>query len=180
MLPIEIQPTELYDDINEEYVYIERQTLQLEHSLISISKWESKWHKPFFSKQGKTTEEVLDYVRCMTINKNVKPNTYLALNRDHISKINNYIEDPMTATTFSKNTNGKINREQITSELIYYWMIKLEIPVEFERWHIKRLLTLIKVFEVKDTPHKKMSKQELIRRNTELNAQRRAKLNSKG
>ena len=180
MLTITIPATEKFDEIKGEFVYSKEETLQLEHSLISISKWESKWCKPFLSKQDKSAEEVMDYVKCMTLNKNVSNDIYDCLTQSNISAINDYIGAPMTATYFSDQDRGKRNNEQITSELIYYWMIALNIPFECQKWHINRLLTLIRVCNIKNSPPKKMSKRDIISRNAALNAARRQQLNTKG
>lgn len=180
MLTITIPETEIFDEIKGEFVYTKAQTLQLEHSLISISKWESKWCKAFLGKQEKTTEEVIDYVRCMTLNKNVDDSVYDCLSQANIAAINDYIGAPMTATVFSNNDSGKKNNEVITSELIYYWMIALQIPFECQKWHINRLLTLVRVCNIKNAPPKKMSKREIMSRNSALNAARKKQLNTKG
>ena len=181
MLQITIPATEQWDELKNEFVDSKEQTLQLEHSLVSLSKWESKWCKPFLSKKAKTYEETLDYVRCMTLTQNVKPEVYLRLTQDNIDRINKYIEAPMTATTFSKEVNGgPPNREIITSEIIYYWMIALNIPTEFQKWHLNRLLTLIKVCNIKNQPPKKMGKRATMRRNAALNAARRQQFNTHG
>lgn len=171
---------ELWDEKRGQFISVKEQTLQLEHSLVSLSKWESKWCKPFFSRQEKTFEETLDYIKCMTITQNVKDETYACLTQQNVDEINQYIAAPMTATTFSNDRGGKNNREQITSELIYYWMITLNIPVDFEKWHINRLLTLIRVCNVKNQPPKKMSRNETISRYAALNAARKKQLNTKG
>lgn len=180
MLQITVPALEGWDEGKQEFVSYKAQTLQLEHSLIAISKWESKWHKPFLVKEQKTREETLDYIKCMTITQNVDPEVYNRLTRDNIDEINAYIDNPMTATTFSEDKNGKPNREIITSELIYYWMVAQNIPVEFQKWHLNRLITLIKVCSVKNSPPKKQSKKEIMSRNAALNAERRKRLNSKG
>lgn len=181
MLQITVPLTqEGWDPKKKEFVEPKYQTLQLEHSLVSLSKWESKWCKAFFSKREKTTEETIDYIRCMTLTQNVKPEVYDHLTRENIQRINEYIEAPMTATTFSSIQNGQRNNDVITSELIYYWMIALNIPVEFQKWHLNRLLTLVRVCNEKNQPAKKMSKREIMRRNQALNAARRQQLNSKG
>lgn len=179
MLKIIIPETELYDEVREEFITLKSQELQLEHSLVSISKWESKWHKPFLSNKEKTTEEILDYIKCMTITQNVKDETYNRLNGKNIKAINDYIGDSMTATTFNDN-NNKPSREIITAEIIYYWMIVNQIPMECQKWHINRLLTLIKVCSIKNSPSKKMSKQEILNRNRALNAARKKELNTTG
>ena len=181
MLRIEIPINpEGWDEKRQEFVKPKTQILQLEHSLVSLSKWESKWCKPFFSNEEKSYEEVLDYIKCMTITQNVEPEVYNHLTESNITDINNYINAPMTATTFTNNKGHGNNREIITSELVYYWMIALNIPVEFQKWHINRLLTLIRVCEIKNSPQKKMSKNEIMSRNAALNEARRKKLNSRG
>ena len=181
MLQITIPLTEeQWDEEKEEFISAEEITLQLEHSLISISKWESKWCKSFLSSNEKTYEETIDYIKCMTLSRNVNPDVYARLTNINIEQINDYISAPMTATYFSDDKNKGRSREQITSELIYYWMIALNIPVEFEKWHLNRLLTLIRVCNVKNQPPKKMSKRDIMSRNAALNAQRRAQLNTKG
>ena len=181
MLRIEIPLTpEGWDEEKQEFVEPKTQALQLEHSLVSLSKWESKWCKPFFSTTDKTFEEVLDYIKCMALTQNVKPEVYDHLSENNILQINEYINAPMTATTFNERLEKGRSKEIITSELIYYWMIKLNIPVEFQKWHINRLLTLIRVCEIKETPPKKMSQAEIMRRNAALNAARRQQLNSRG
>ena len=180
MLQIVIPASEQFDEINQEFVYGKEQTLQLEHSLVSISKWEAKWCKPFLSKEEKTVEEITDYVKCMTITQNVNPEVYSRLTQENIDQINTYIASPMTATTFSEDKHGKTNREIVTSELIYYWMIALNIPPEYQKWHLNRLLTLIRVCNIKNQPPKKMSKREIMSRNASLNAARRKQFNTNG
>lgn len=180
MLQITIPSTELWDEQKEEFVYTKEKTLQLEHSLVSISKWESKWNKSFLSSKEKTTEEIIDYIRCMTITQNVDPEVYTRLSNRTIQQIYDYINAPMTATVFSDTGRKGGNRDVITSELIYYWMIALNIPFECQKWHLNRLLTLIRVCEIKNAPPKKMSKRETMSRNAALNAARRKKYNTKG
>lgn len=178
-ITIPISP-EGWDEEKQEFVEPKYKTLQLEHSLVSLSKWESKWCKAFFSKEEKTTEQVIDYIKCMTLTQNVDPDVYDHLTKDNIEEINGYIEAPMTATQFYEDKNTGHNRETVTSELIYYWMIALNIPFECQKWHLNRLLTLIRVCNIKNTPPKKMSRNDIISRNTALNAARRKKLNTKG
>lgn len=180
MLRITVPAAEFFDEVREEFVYTKEVTLQLEHSLVSLSKWESKWNKAFLGRQEKTDEEILDYVRCMTLTQNVDPEVYTRLSAQNYAAINAYIEAPMTATYFSEDKQSKGNREVVTSELIYYWMISYNIPVEFQKWHLNRLLTLIRVCNIKNSPPKKRSKRELMRRNAALNAARRNRLGSKG
>ena len=181
MLQIIIPLTkEGWDEVNEEFVEPIYKTLCLEHSLVSLSKWESKWHKPFLSKAKKSYEEIVDYIKCMTVTKNVDPEVYNHITSENMKQIDEYIEDPMTATTFSDDVSGKRNREIITSEIIYYWMITLGIPFECRKWHLNRLLALIRVCNINNSPKKKMSASSIMARNAELNAARRKALNSKG
>lgn len=180
MLRITIPAVEQWDEAKQEFIYTKEQTLSLEHSLVSLSKWESKWCKPFLSKQEKNFEETLDYVKCMTITQNVDPEVYNYLTNENIKAINEYIESPMTATYFSDEKTSKTSREQVTAELIYYWMIAFNIPFECQKWHLNRLLTLIKVCSIKNQPPKKRSRKEIMSRNAALNAARRKQLNTKG
>lgn len=180
MLQITIPADEIWDESKQEFVRVKEQTLQLEHSLVSLSKWESKWNKAFLTKQEKSYEETIDYIKCMTITQNVSPYAYYCLTNEHFTKIHEYIDAPMTATVFSEDKRGKSSREVVTSELIYYWMIALNIPFECQKWHLNRLLTLIRVCNIKNTPPKKMSKRDIMSRNAALNAARRKRYNTKG
>lgn len=180
MLRITVPAAELYDEIHNEFIYRKEVTLQLEHSLVSLSKWESKWNKAFLGRKEKTEEEIIDYIRCMTLTQNVDPEVYYRLTADNYADINAYIEAPMTATTFFEDKKQKGSKETITSELIYYWMISYNIPVEFQKWHLSRLLTLIRVCNVKNSPPKKRSNREIMRHHAALNAARRNQLNSRG
>ena len=171
-----------FDERTQEFVEPQTQTLQLEHSLVSLSKWESKWCKPFLSNTEKTDEETIDYIKCMTLTQNVNPDVYNHLSRENIQQIHEYINAPMTATTFTEQAGGRggSNGEQITAEVIYYWMIALQIPFECRKWHINTLLTLIKVCNIKNQPTKNMSRRDTARSYAQLNAARRKRLNSKG
>lgn len=175
---------EMWDEEREEFIPAtnsKEQVLRLEHSLVSLSKWESKWQKPFISSE-KTDAEMLDYIKCMTITPNVPPDVYDRLTEKNVKEITDYINAPMTATTFSEQRGkGRGGRgEVVTSELIYYWMIKHNIPFECEKWHIKRLLTLIRICEIKSEAPKKRSQREIMSRNAALNAARKKRLNTKG
>lgn len=173
---------EQYDEVNNRFISsTKEQTLSLEHSLVSLSKWEAKWQKPYLGKEPKTMDEFIDYVRCMTLTQNVDPNVYTALASMPaiLAKVSSYIDASMTATTFPK-SNKSPSREIITSEIIYYWMVSYNIPFECQKWHLSRLLTLINVCNVKNAPQKKMSRQEVMNRNKALNAARRKKMNTKG
>jgi hypothetical protein len=180
MLQIVIPDAELWNEQTQEFIPLKGQTLQLEHSLVSLTKWESKWHKPFLSKEEKSEEETIDYIRCMTLTQNVNPDVYYRLTKQNMAEISAYIEAPMTATHFSEDKNGRGSREIVTSELIYYWMIALNVPFECQKWHLNRLLTLIRVCNIKNQPPKKMSKKDIMSRNASLNAARRKQLNTKG
>ena len=180
MLIITIPAVEMFNEETQEFFQLKEQTLQLEHSLVSLSKWESKWCKPFLVKEPKTLEETLDYIRCMTITQNIDSSVYNRLSQDNIKDINNYIDAPMTATTFYGHNQDGRSKETITSELIYYWMISFNIPMECQKWHLNRLLTLIRVCNVKNNPPKKMNKREIMNRNAALNAARRKQLNTTG
>ena len=170
-----------WDEAKQEFVDAQVQSLQLEHSLVSLSKWESKWQKPFYSKKEMSNEETLDYIKCMTLTKNVDPDVYDRLTRENIKDVMDYIRSPMTATTFGKEDKSSINREVITSELIYYWMIASNIPFDpCQKWHLNRLITLIRVCSIKTTPPKKRSKRDIMSRNAALNASRRKQMNTKG
>lgn len=179
MLKITIESIELFDGANNSFSWSPKAQLTLEHSLVSVSKWESKWCKPFLIKGKKTTEETIDYIRMMTISQNVDPLIYGYLTQENIDEISAYIDAPMTATTFGKET-GAPNREIITSELIYFWMVSFNISIECQKWHLNRLLTLIKVFSIKNQPKKKISQKELHARNRQLNDARRQQLNTTG
>ena len=182
MIRILLPEKELYDEVNNKFIYLPSRELILEHSLVSISKWESKWHKSFLNTDDKSFDEVMDYIKCMSVEELEDENDLYRLSEENVSDINAYIQDSMTATTFSDfsdNKNTK-SREIITSEIIYYWMIANNIPFECQYWHLNKLLTLIKVCSIKNSPEKKMSTSEILSRNKALNAARRKKMNSKG
>ena len=173
MLEIVLPEREMFNEETNEFVTIKQQTLQLEHSLLSLSKWESKWKKPFLGNEEHTREETLDYIRCMTINQHVDPIVYEYIPFDSYMKIKDYISDSQTATTiYDRRPHRGGARETITSELIYYWMIYFGIPFECQKWHLNRLLTLIRVCGVKGT-NETMSKNAVLEQNRMLNAMRR-------
>lgn len=180
MLEIEIPAVELWDERINEFITIKAQRLKLEHSLVSLSKWESTWCKPFLTDDERTDEEMIDYIKCMTITQNVDPQIYNYLSEDNYKAVKDYINAPMTATTFSNEKKGVKGREIITSEIIYYWMIAMNIPSEYQKWHLNRLLTLVKVCSIKNDKPKKQSKRDIMSRNAALNAARRQQLNSRG
>ena len=179
MLKIIVPETELFDQRSSEFINFKSQTIMMEHSLVSISKWESKWKVPYLYNSQKTIDQKVDYMRCMTITQNVNPLIYRFLTKDIYEKIDSYINDPMTASKLPEEKPVG-PAPMITSESIYYWMIILNIPVEFEKWHINRLLALIKYCEWKQREPKKMSKNELYARNRALNEERKRKYNTRG
>lgn len=180
MLQLAIPDAEFYDEAKGEFVYVKATTLLLEHSLISISKWEAKWEKPFLSKDSKTTDEIIDYVRCMLVNSTPDPNIFLCLDSEKLTTVMNYINAKMSATWFRNEDKPIGHREVVTSELIYYWMVAYNIPAEYQKWHLNRLLTLIRICSEKNKPQKKRSAKEIMSRNARLNAERRAKYHTSG
>ena len=180
MLVLTIDDFELYDERNEEFLTFKGQTLKLEHSLVSMSKWEARWQIPFLTKEEKTREQTIDYIKFMTITQNVDEIIFVQIYNSYMPIVKQYIEHPMTATTFSKKDGPLINREIITSEVIYYWMVALAIPFECQRWHLNRLLTLINVCNIKNQPKKKMNHKQLMTRNKALNEARLRELNTTG
>lgn len=188
MLTITIPDKKLWDSKNEVFINLKERTLTLEHSLVSISKWEAKWHEPFISDKKKTQEQTVDYIKFMTLTQNVDDVVYVALSQQNFKEISEYIDNKMTATWFSDSKtspNVPGRKEVITSELIYYWMIALEIPFECQKWHLNRLLTLIKVCNAKakaanSKKGSNVNKREILSKNAELNAARRKKLGTSG
>lgn len=181
MIVIHIPEQELWNENESRFIHVNASDIKLEHSLYSIAEWESKWNKSFFLKEEKTEEETMDYIKKMVLN-DVDPNVFYCINRDILKQIYDYINAPMTATKIRSNGQNanKPSSTYITSEIIYYWMVNLNIPLECETWHINRLITLIRVCQIKSQPQKKLSNQETIARYAKLNAERRAALKSKG
>jgi hypothetical protein len=180
MLTITVPATEFFDETNQEFIIIEEVVLELEHSLVSLSKWESKYEKPFLGSEQKTTKEVYGYVQAMIMTPNVPDDVLKGLTQENLTQVNEYINAKMSATWFSEVPGAPKSNEIITSELIYYWMTVFNIPFECENWHLNRLFTLIKVCNTKNAKPKKMSRSELAARNRDLNAQRRAQMGSSG
>lgn len=187
MLTITIPGGEFYDEENERFFETKGKTIVIEHSLVSISKWESKWKKPFietlnnWSKNPESInmDEILDYIRCMTLTQNVDPVVYRTISAQTINDIFEYMNDPMTATWFRNEERNK-KGEVVTSELVYYWMTALNIPFECKKWHFNRLMVLIRIASEKNQPPKKMNKNNILKQNRSLNAQRRARMRSRG
>lgn len=183
MLTITIPPVSGWDEVNEEFVTLKGQTLQLEHSLVSLHKWEQIRHKPFLETLGKgmSHEEVIDYIKCMTLTQNVDPMVYQRITKEHIAQINSYMENQMTATWFNNDNNAKRpKREIVTAEIIYYWMIGYNIPFECRKWHLNTLLTLIQVCDRKNAKPKKMSQNDIRSRHAAINAANKKRFNTKG
>ena len=175
MLPILISGHEFYNESTGEFIDVKDTLLKLEHSLVSVSKWEEHYKKPFLTEDAKTKEETIFYIKCMTINNNVNELVYELFTAEQIESINRYIQDNRTATWFTERDNESgVNREQITSELIYYWMIIYNIPQEYQKWHLSRLMALIRICNIKNSPNKKMSEQETLDYYRRIKDQRRA------
>lgn len=180
MLTIKVPSAESFDPVTETFFSTKEQVLVLEHSLISISKWEEKWGKCFLDQRDqKTVEESRDYIRCMTITQNVDPMVYYALTEENYKEITDYMQAPMTATWFSED-NKRPSREIITAEIIYYYMVSLQIPFECAKWHFNKLMTLIRVISEKNKPPKQMNRRSIMSKNQALNALRRQKTGSLG
>lgn len=180
MLQIIVPELEIYDRDKKEFRILNSKIVSLEHSLLSISKWEAKWNKPFLSVEKFEREELTSYIQCMIISPNNTEDIIMQMTNENISKISEYIDSPMTATTFTENGDPKNNKKIITSEMIYYYMILYNIPFECQKWHINRLLVLIRICSIKSSPEKKMSRREILAQNHKLNEQRKKALNTKG
>ena len=180
MLSITVPDTEMFNEATQQFYVVKGCTLQLEHSLVSLAKWESKWKKPFLGTGKKTQEETLDYIRCMTITQNVNPFVYRCLTNENLVQIREYIDDSMTATTINHQQKRTTNREILTAEIIYYYMIALNIPFECQKWHLNRLFMLIRVCSIKNSKQKKMSKSDYFSHRRALNEKRKKELNTHG
>jgi hypothetical protein len=181
MLTIVVPGVEAFDESAQEFVTVGDVPLELEHSLISLSKWESEFEKPFLNKSEKTSDEVIGYIRAMTLTPNVPVDVWKKLTEGNFAEINKYIDAKMTGTTvYELNEPPKTKQEIVTAELIYYWLVVYNIPWETQYWHLNKLFTLIRVCSVKAEKPKKMSKAEIAKLHRDENARRRAKYNTKG
>lgn len=180
MLKLIIKGDEVYDESTGQFGTVNDTILELEHSLLSVSKWESKFEKPFLANTEKTVDEIMDYIRFMIITPDVSPNIVQNFSQENFEQVNAYINSKQSATTINQESDRRGPRETITSELIYYWMVQFNIPFECENWHLNRLFSLIQICNVKQSKPKKMSKGDIARRNRELNEQRRAQLGTSG
>lgn len=172
MLLVTVPAGEMFNEETQEFVTIPETKLRLEHSLVSLAKWESRWKKPYLS-TDKDRPMTIDYIRCMNLTQNVDPNVFTFISDENIKLINEYVDDPMTATWFSESNKSNDRPEIITAEIIYYWMIALQIPMECQKWHLNRLLTLIRVCNIKNAPKEKMSQQDVMRMHRAAHAARR-------
>lgn len=180
MLRIVVPGPQMFDESSQEFTTVDDTVLELEHSLVSLSKWESIYEKPFLEAKEKTSEEILGYVKAMVLTTNVPEEVFLRLSTENIEAVNNYINAKMTATWFNEPPGAPRSREIITAEVVYYWMTIFQIPFSCEEWHLNRLFTLIRICNIKQAKPKKMSRNEIAARNRELNAQRRSQLGTRG
>jgi hypothetical protein len=180
MLTLKVAGIESFDDNTQEFTTQGGVSLELEHSLVSLSKWESIHEKPFLGKEPKTPQEIISYVKCMALRDDIAPEVFGQLDMEHFDEISEYIDSKQSATWFSEQPGAPQSREVITSELIYYWMTIFNIPFECDKWHLNRLFTLIRICNIKQSKPEKMSRAEIARRNRELNAQRKAQLGTTG
>lgn len=180
MLIIDVPKADLFDEDTQQFVTFNGESLALEHSLVSLSKWEEITEKPFLGREEKTREETIEYIKCMNSSPVNDPNVYMNMTSSNFDDISKYIDRKMTATTFKEIPGSRNSGEFITAEIIYYWMIALQVPIEFQYWHLNKLLTLIKVLNLKNAPAKKMGKQSAAQQRRMLNDQRLAQMNTTG
>jgi hypothetical protein len=180
MLTLLVEGDEYYNEETQEFETQESFVLEFEHSLVSLSKWESKHNKAFLNNRSKTREEIMSYIECMILTPVYPEGIVNRFTNANLETINEYIESKQTATSFGEMPQRKGRTEVITSELIYYWMVAFTIPFECERWHLNRLFALIRICNIKNTKPKKMSRSEVARRNRDLNERRKAELGTSG
>lgn len=180
MIRIVIEGIEVFNDEDQTFDTIDGAVLDLEHSLISLSKWESKHQKPFLSSGERTREEVFDYLKAMIVTPNVDPDVLNHCSPEDLESIQKYIDSTQSATTFGTMPERRGPGEVITSELIYYWMVAYSIPSEYQYWHLNRLFALIRICNIKNSKPTKVSRTEIAKRNREINEQRKAQYNTSG
>lgn len=184
MLKIHIPAGEVWNSQEEIFETCKGYDLVLEHSLISISKWESKWHKAYLGPQEKTKEEIFDYIRCMIVTPGIPDNITKFITESNLREITDYMRNPMTATVFNSFEDNKPqapSKDTMTSEYIYFLLSSYRIPFrDVEKWHLNRLLTLIRICSIKNEPPKKSNPKHLAKSRSSLNAARRARSGSKG
>lgn len=180
MLELKLERQEFYDEEKNEFFTTEPIELRFEHSLVTLSKWESKFEKRFLDEAEKTNEEILGYVECMLLDDIDFSKVKSRLNQSHMTQINAYINAKNSATTFNEVQNSRGQTEAITSELIYYWMTIFKVPLACEDWHLNRLFTFIRVCNLKQQKPKKRSPHEIARERAEINERRKKELNTNG
>ncbi len=183
MITITVPKGEVFDSENEIFWRVSKETtLQLEHSLISLQKWEARWHIPFLTKKPKTLEQTIDYVRCMCLTSNVKEDVFYCIPKSEMDRIADYIKDPMTATTITRRGPKGVAKKQkiVTAEVIYYWMIALNIPSEYKKWHLNQLLMLIQVINAEEAPKTKRKPHEVMNDYRAINEANKKRFNTKG
>jgi hypothetical protein len=180
MLKLIIQGDEFFDEETQTFSTVDDVFLELEHSLASLSKWEAEFQKPFLSPGEKTPKEIFAYIYTMILTEGVDPDIIFRLSQENLDRINAYIESAQSATTFGLMPERSGRGEVVTSELIYYWMVAFNIPFECEKWHLNRLFALIRICNIKNSPQKKLSRNEIAMRNRALNEERRARLGTSG
>lgn len=179
MLKLHVDGYQLYDEEKNKFFDVKEDTITLEYSLYSIYKWESKWKKPYLHTKEKTVEESIDFIRCMTLDEDVNPLLYYNIKEEDFIRINEYLNDPATATTFGA-VNGPVDRRIKTAEIFYHLMTVYNIPFECEYWNFNRLLALIKVCNIENSPKKPMTKKEIYAQNRDINERNRKRFHSKG
>jgi len=180
MLTIVIEAMDLFDEESNTFSRSEEIVMEMEHSLLSLSKWESKYQKPFLTKDEKSKKEIFDYLKAMVVTPGVDLDALYTLPNEKLIQIQEYIDSKESATTFGELPDHRGPNEVITSELIYFWMFSFQIPIQCETWHLNRLFSLIRIFGIKNSKPKKMSAQEVAMRNREINEQRRRELGTRG
>lgn len=180
MLTITILGDEHYNEVTNEFSHHGNVVLEFEHSLVSVSKWESKFIKPFLTDDPKTAEEMLYYIECMILTKDYPSNILDALTQTNVREINEYIASPQSGTVFKETKQYRKNPEQISAELIYYWLVAYKIPFECETWHLNRLFALIRICSIKNDTGNKKSPREQAQSNAQLNEERKRQFNTNG